>query len=219
MEEKAPDMDSSNLDRLVQEVYANEQTPFPPRVEEIFLPLFSILLHEEIQCGHMFHIFRKELSQGYHLGLENMSTYYQRILSDLETSRLKVPSRWGPSNYSEVIKAFDRLRWSFGTVSVDLNMSFTVSHACAVLPFCYRKAINDKGGTASVCLYGLHQDLVEDKNLREILEPSRVKTAETGIVGQPDELSVPLSIRINTNAHASLINYLVLRACCQVLPE
>ncbi|KAG6363611.1 hypothetical protein INS49_008712 [Diaporthe citri] len=129
----------------------------------------------------MFHIFRKQLSDDYHPGLEDMSTYYRRILSDLETSRLQVPSKWGLSNYSEVIKAFDRVRWSFFTVRLSLNMSFTVSHASAILPFCYRKVINDKGGTATVCLYGIEQALVEDPALRKALEPSKQESFENGI--------------------------------------
>lgn len=182
MLEEAPNTGSSNVETLVQELYANDQTPFPPRVEEIYFPLFSILLHDEIQCGHMFHIFRKQLSDHYHPGLEDMSTYYRRILSDLETSRLHVPPKWGPSNYSEVIKAFDRVRWRFFTVRLSLDMSFIVSHASAVLPFCYRKVINDKGGTASVCLYGIEQALVEDPKLRKALEPSKQENPENGIV-------------------------------------
>lgn len=188
MQEQALNTGSSNAERLIQEVYANDQTPFPPRVEKK-LPLLAILLHEEIQCGHMFHIFRKELSRGYHLRLEDLSTYYQRILSDLETSGLQVPSKWGPSNYREVIKAFDRVRWSFVTVRLSLNMSFTVSHASAVLPFCYRKVINDKGGTASVCLYGIEQDLVEDFELRKALESSKQESSDNGNVSPALSLS------------------------------
>lgn len=182
MLEQTPNTGSSNVETLVQELYANDQTPFPPQIEDKYFPLFSILLHDEIQCGHMFHIFRKQLSEDYHPGLEDMSTYYRRILSDLETSHLQVSSKWGLSNYSEVIKAFDRVRWSFFTVRLSLNMSFTVSHAAAILPFCYRKVINDKGGTACVCLYGIQQDLVEDSQMRKALEPSKQENSENGIV-------------------------------------
>lgn len=170
------------MERLIQEVYANEQTPFPPQVEKKYFPLFSILLHEEIQCGHMFHIFRKELSRNYHLGLEDMSKYYQRILSELETSRLRIPSACGLPNYSEVIAAFDRIRWHIVTVRLTLKMEFTVAHASGVLPFCYRKVINDKGGTASVCHYGIERDFVEDPDLREALEPSKQENPQHGNV-------------------------------------
>lgn len=180
MQDKVLDTASSNVERLVQEVYANDQTPFPPQLEKKHFPLFSILLHEEIQCGHMFHIFRKQLSEDYHPGLEDMSTYYRRIMSDLETSRL--PCKWGLTNYSEVINAFDRVRWNFITVCLSLNMSFTVSHASAVLPFCYKKALNDKGGTADVGLYGIEPDLVEDSKLRTALEPSKQESPENGII-------------------------------------
>lgn len=182
LQEKAPSSSSSNVERLIQEVYADEQTPFPPQVEGEYFPLFSILLHEEIQCGHMFHIFRKELSRKYHLGLEDMSKYYQRIVSELETSRLRVPSTCGLSNYSEVIAAFDRIRWHIVTVRLTLKMEFTVAHASGVLPFCYRKVINDKGGTASVCLYGIERDFVEDPDLREALEPSKKENSQHGTV-------------------------------------
>lgn len=61
-------------------------------------------------------------------------------------------------------------------------MSFTVSHASAILPFCYRKVINDKGGTASVCIYGIQADLVGDDNLNNTLEPSKKEQSDHGLV-------------------------------------
>ncbi|KAL2278790.1 hypothetical protein FJTKL_14133 [Diaporthe vaccinii] len=180
MLEKAANTGFSNAERLVMEVYAHDRDTFPPRLGENLL-VFSVLLHEEIQCGHMVHIFQRELPMSYHLQLEDLSKAYERILHDLETSHPQLPSKTGLSNYIEVIQTFEKLRWSFVPVQLHLNMNYTISHASAVLPFCYREVINDKGGTASVCLHGIQQDLVEDSALRKALEPSRNLNKEYGI--------------------------------------
>ncbi|KAK7708019.1 hypothetical protein SLS64_006841 [Diaporthe eres] len=174
MLEKAPNTDSSNAERLVKEVYDHNQNTFPPRLgENLNLLVFSVLLHEEIQCGHMVHIFQRELPKSYHLQLEDLSKAYERILHDLETSHPQLPSKTRLSNYSEVIETFEKLRWSFVPYQLHLNMNPTISHPSAILPFCYREIINDKGGQASVCLHGIQEDLVEDAALRKALEPSR----------------------------------------------
>lgn len=179
---KGPNTSYSNVERLVHEVYANERIPFPPWAEKKHLPLLSVLLHEEIQCGHMVHVFQKQSSHDFHLGLEDLNNYYERTLRDLESLGLKHPPGMGLSDCTEVINTFDRVRWSFSPVSLNLNMSFTVTNASAILPFCYRELINDKGGTASVCVYGIQQDLVEDDDLRQALEPSKIWKEDFGSV-------------------------------------
>lgn len=205
MLKKAPNTDSSNAERLVKEVYynLNDLSIFPPRGVDNLL-LFSILLHEKIQCGHLVHIFQRQLPESYHLRLEDLSKHCKRILNDLETSHPQLPSKTGLSNYSEVINAFEMLRWSFVPYQLHLNMNPTISHPSAILPFCYREIINDKGGQASVCLHGIQEDLVEDAALRKALEPSRNEDKGHGPVSQPHPL-VSSSIITNTNTLAVLM--------------
>lgn len=199
MLKKASSTGSSNAERLVKEVYDNnDPSIFPPRGVGNLL-LFSILLHEKIQCGHLVHIFERQLPETYHLRLEDLSEDYKRILQDLETSGLHLPSKCRPSNYSEVINAFDMLRWSFVPYQLRLNMNPTIPHTSDILPFCYREIINDKGGQASVCLVGIQEDVVEDAALRKALEPSRKQKKGHGSVSQPHPLTVSYSIMNSTN--------------------
>lgn len=193
MQNKAPRSNSTNAERLVKEVYTNAPDPFPPHVGDNLL-LFSVLLHEKLQCGHMYRIFQNHLQESSRIHMEDLTKHLIGIRSDLETSRSKLPSEGGPSSYNEVIEAFERLRWSFVPLRFHLNMSPIISHSSTVLPFCYREVINDKGGTASVCLYGIQQDLVEDEAFRKALEPSRHFNKEHGMVSQHDPLNAPPSV-------------------------
>lgn len=192
MQDRAPRSGPTNAERLVKEVYTNDPNPFPPQVGDNLL-LFSVLLHEELQCGHMYRIFQSHLPETYHIQVEDLTKHLEGIQADLETSRPKLPFEGQPLNYSEVIRTFERLRWSFVPFRLHLNMSQIISHPSTILPFCYREVINDKGGTASVCLYGIQQDLVDDATFRKALEPSRELNKKYGIVSQYERLGVSSS--------------------------
>lgn len=203
MQDKTPGSDSKHLENLVEEVYTNDPNLFPPQVEHNLL-LFSVLLHEKMQCGHMYRIFQSHLPEHFLIQVEDLTKHLKSIRYDLETSRPRLPSEGGPSNYNEVIETFERLRWSFVPFRLHLNMNQIISHPSIILPFCYREVINDKGGTASVCLYGIQQDLVEDVTLRKALEPSRDSNKEYGIVSQHDPICV-LSILNCYNANMPVV--------------
>lgn len=190
MQDEAPRFGSTNLERLVKELYTYDSNPFPPEVGDNLL-LFSVLLHENIQCGHMYRTFQSHLPETYHIQVEDLTKHLERIQCDLEASRPNLPSEGGPSNYSEVIERFERIRWTFVPFRLHLNMNHIISHPSIILPLCYREVINDKGGTASVCLCGIQQDLVEDLALRNALEPSRNLKEEYGPVSQHEPVCVP----------------------------
>lgn len=193
MQEKSPWSGSTNAERLVEEVYADDKRPFPPKVGDNLL-LFSVLLHKKMQCGHMYRIFQSHLPDTFHIQVEDLTNHLERIRYDLETSCPKLPSEGGPSSYSKVIETFESLRWSFVPFRLHLNMNHTISHPSIILPFCYRELINEKGGTASVCLYGIQWDLVGDLALRNALEPSRESNKEYGPVSQYCLICVPSPI-------------------------
>lgn len=173
----------SNAARLLYEVYEHHELIQPTEETQIngHLLVFAILAHPNLECGHMIHIFRKHIGDA-HLGILDLSRIYHDVTADLSRDGTSLPKRYRNEGFAAVTSAFDRLRWAFSPAPLDLNMDQSFPQGSCILPFCYSKHINAKGGTASVQMYGMQEDLVVSKGLREALHSSRKKDPKFGWV-------------------------------------
>lgn len=177
----------SNAARLLYKVYHEHDwgLSFQPTTEHQIISqhllVFAILAHPTLDCGHMIHVFRKHIRDG-NLDILDLSRIYQDITADLSREATSLPERYREDGYRAVTSAFDQLRWAFSPAPLDLYMDQSFPQGSCILPFCYRKPINEKGGTASVQMYGMQEDLVVSENLRQVLQCSRKNHPEFGWV-------------------------------------
>lgn len=172
----------SNVDRLLAEVYAADTSHFQPthaRQLQHNLIVFGILLHPDVQCGSFIHVFRKHITD-VNLHIQDLSRVYDDIVKELEDEGKPLPRRWRTQDYRAITDAFERQRWAFSPVSLQLDMDTSIPHASSILPFCFKRLINDKGGTAGVYQYKIQHDLVSDPSLKEALQDSLVDDDEFG---------------------------------------
>lgn len=174
----------SNVDRLLAEVYAADTNHFQPtyaRQLQDNLIVFAILLHPDVQCGDSIHVFRKHITD-VNLHIQDLSRVYDDIVKELEFEEKPLPRRWKTQDYRAITDAFERQRWAFNPVPLQLGMDASIPHALSILPFCFKRLINDKGGTAGVYQYKIQHDLVSDPSLQEALQDSLVEDDEFGKV-------------------------------------
>lgn len=110
--------------------------------------------------GHLIHLFKDSGIIDKYLVNELRKSH-----TDLERAfdHHKVPDQ------DDIHTRFQERKWSFCPVELTFQMEGDFSDGNHILPFHLRKAINDKGGTASVFLVAIEKDLIEDERLREVL--------------------------------------------------
>lgn len=180
-ENRAP----SNSARLLYKVYCDnlglDFQPIHDKQIHGHLLVFAILMHPDLDCGHMIHMFKKHIHDA-NLDVPDLSGTYRHIIADLVREGISLPKRFQDEGFEAVIRKFDRLRWAFSPALLDLNMDQAFPQGSCILPFCYSKRINEKGGTASVQMYGIQEDLVVSKPLRDALHSSLKRDPKFGPV-------------------------------------
>ncbi|KAF5505974.1 hypothetical protein CGCS363_v004313 [Colletotrichum siamense] len=181
--QKGSNATSSRVVRLFSAIYDNREGftgKFFPTLKDKDVErdpiLFAILV--QMECGHMLHIFRNSIADT-HLGFHNLSHLYTDIEQALKEDKITLPDRYKTTGYTGVSTDFERRRWAFHPALNVLDMVETGIEGKSILPFFDRDIINE-GGTAEVHHHKIHADLVENENLRQILEP-RKQDHNTGI--------------------------------------
>lgn len=176
----------SNVVGLVAAVYKGEG--FLPRMRELqspsYLLVFATLLHPDVNCGHLIHVFQQCNLSDSRLDLQDLSSFYDSILKDMKAERPQppLPGAYAEQDYTAVIRAFDKTRWAFCPATLDLYMGTSFPCASYVLPFLQGDVVNRKGGTANVHHYKIQVDLVESEGLKRALESSGHKDPKFGWV-------------------------------------
>lgn len=178
----------SNAERLLHQVYHEHSLEwrFQPikyhRDISKQLLIFAILFHPRLDCGYMIHFFRKHGIEDSHLGMIDLSRTYDGVIADLSQESISLPKNFQQNEFAAVMGEFDRLRWAFYPATLSLNMEQAFAKGSCILPFCYSKPINEKGGTASVEMYGVQEDLVAPGLLQQALLSSRKEVPGFGWV-------------------------------------
>jgi hypothetical protein len=180
---KSPGETVTNVVRLVSSFY-DSGDGFPKitadRCTEYLLVL-AALLHPEVNCGHLIHIFVQ-----YTLSDESLfydpTSLYDSIVQELTDERPLLPSNFAQYDYKAVTGAFDKVRWAFCPARLALHMNTTFTSGPWILPFFYGEVINKKGGTANVRHYKIQDDLVESEELKKALASSKHEDPTHGLV-------------------------------------
>ncbi len=69
----------------------------------------------------------------------------------------------GLSDPDNLIDRFERVKWSFCPIKLRLNMSESFKGGRWILPFCKRRKINEKGGTADLWQVLVQEDLLPEE--------------------------------------------------------
>lgn len=173
----------SNLAKLLDEVQTEENLiRHPTEAELTKLPiLFAILLDVRIQHGHLIHCFKRVISDDSELMLDDK--HFDR----LEGILMEEKDRKSP--VETLLEDFKKVRLEYYPMRIGVDNDVHLVDG-AILPFCKRLPINEKGGTANVEQYMVQQDLVADA-LRSALEGSRKTIVGFGEASQVLVCQVP----------------------------
>lgn len=177
----------SNLAKLLDEVQTEGNILRHATEAELtrLTTLFAILLDVRIQHGHLIHCFKRVIVDDSELTLDD--EHFDRLDGILtEEKDTKIPVETLLQNFKKV-----RLEYCPMRIGIDNDVHLVDG---AILPFCKRFPINQKGGTANVEQYMIQQDLVAD-NLRSALEGSRQTVVGFGEVNQVFVYHVPGTLR------------------------
>jgi hypothetical protein len=167
---------TSNAVRLLDELHdktkSHRQFPFPVDFrnilegEEACLLVFAILLERD--WGELIELFQDA-------GINDKSLGYP--IRDDQMQQL-VERRAPP----EIIRDFERLKWDYLPPHLTFQMKGRFEGHNVVMPFCRRKPVNDKGGTARVYHVSVKEIFIDDPGLRSVLAKSLYNDPEYGQV-------------------------------------
>lgn len=169
--EHVADMDRSQFSRTTAEQLHNNNS----------LLVFAVLLHSDVYCGHLIHVFAQNNFSDKILDSPDLSDYNNNIEGDLSEEKPRLPDKYQVNDYQAVLSAFDTIRWEFSPAQIELLMKTTFLRGFSILLFCFEEVINKKGGTASVYHYKIQEDLLSTK-LRDALAHSRHEDTTFGWV-------------------------------------
>ncbi|CAH0017838.1 unnamed protein product [Clonostachys rhizophaga] len=134
-----------NVTTLASQIYMGPNT-FPPSSDRILENpiLFCILV--EMGCGHMFDVFSRSIASSETLSNPFLKSHYESIITYLEKESVRLPKKYNPGAYGEVIDEFDQNRWAYVSLPLRYQGQAT-SYPQTILPFFYMKKIGS-GGTA-----------------------------------------------------------------------
>jgi hypothetical protein len=183
MNAKTPGEAYSNVVRLVSSVYDGDGFPKISADQcTQYLLVFAALLHPDVNCGNLIHIFTQCNLEDNFLSLPDATNIYNSIVKDLEEERPLLPSNYKQYDYRAVIRAFDEVRWAFCPATLHLHMNTSFPSGPCILPFFHGEVVNKKGGTANVHHYKIQEDLVESEELKKALAFSRHRDPNFGWV-------------------------------------
>lgn len=90
--------------------------------------------------------------------------------------------RYTDTEINEIIEIVGRERQAYCSRQLTLHMDASFEREKAVMPFCRRMRVNNKGGTASVFWVAVQKDLITDQKLRDALDNSLYPDPEFGPV-------------------------------------
>lgn len=167
-----------NARRLLIEIHDKMKKhmvfPFPIQPQRILegrscsILVFCILL--ELGAPDLIDIF------------QDAGVYDSQLTIDLpsslsETLRLKrIP------HVTDLLAQFEEIKWNYLPVDLRLHMNENFERHNVVIPFCRRRQVNDKGGTASVFHVLVQEKFIEDPKLREALAKSLLTDPKFGPV-------------------------------------
>jgi hypothetical protein len=156
---------TTNLHRVLQELQLGPHRTFPLEHETFFagtyqcLRVFSFLLKKDL--GHLIDRFYQ--SQMSDIVLHHDGNY-GRLRENLTNI---IPH----NDIDNVIQSFRREKWSFCPLELELHIDRPLEGTKVIAPFCHKIKLNE-GGTASVYLVAVQEDLIQDKRLKAVLEDS-----------------------------------------------
>lgn len=171
-----------NLVKLVSAVYKDDNFPdiSADQIEGYQL-VFAVLLHPDVNCGNLIHIFRRCNISDKNFDIFSSSNLYKHVVQDLKAQHPALPSNHTHHDYEAVIRAFDQKRWAFCPAQLELHIN-TTFYGPRILPFLRGEVICKKGGTANLHHYKIHEDLVVCEKLKRALAFSRHKDPKFGWV-------------------------------------
>ncbi|KAF2265370.1 hypothetical protein CC78DRAFT_200218 [Lojkania enalia] len=180
METTAPEHTSTNLTRLLDDLYRMvSRTVFPFEATSV--------LKRQGRCvrvlGALLSLGRGDLIDLFHgAGIsDNVVLYNTKLVGHDQIGLLKYLEDNGVSNAMEIIDRFEREISVFCTPSLDMYMELNLENwkeDRRMLPFCKRQRISKKGGTATVYQVAIQKDFVSDPELASALEKSAYKDHE-----------------------------------------
>jgi hypothetical protein len=158
--------ENTNLHRLLMELQLGDHRTFPLDYETYFtgelkcVRVFSLLLKQD--RGHLIDRFYQ--SQMYDMILHQDGNYegLRENLSDTTASCDAVEL---------IIDEFQREKWTFCPLELQLHMDRPLEGTRVIVPFCHKIKLNE-GGTASVYLVAVQEDLIRDERLKAELKDS-----------------------------------------------
>ena len=170
-----------NAGRLLMEIHdkikSHLSAPFPVDAKSILegdtkcVLVFCILLEQNY--GHFIDLFRS--ARIYDKFLDSTHHRYQDSL------RKKLYEKGIPDeSIDEVIEGFEEAKWAYLPSKLSLHMNENFENGDFILPFCRRKVVNDKGGTASVYHVVVQEKFIVDADLKDVLKNSLYEDPEFG---------------------------------------
>lgn len=160
------------LDELHDKTKSHRQFPFPVDFrailegEQACLLVFAILLEQG--CGELIELFQDA-------GINDKFLYYPIT----DNQRQYLVERRAPP---EVLRNFEQLKWDYLPPRLTFQMKNRFEGYNIVMPFCRRKPVNDKGGTARVYHVSVKQKLIDDPELQVVLAKSLYNDPDYGLV-------------------------------------
>jgi hypothetical protein len=159
---------ASNADLLLKEVFDYSTRGIPPRTISHSELVFSALV--EINRGDLVKVFQEPINDA---TLWQADYHYSNLRDGLK--------RVGIKDFDSVIKQFDAVRWSYCPPTFRLGIHKHFNGGRWILPFCRRKEITEKGGTAQLWQVAIQQEHIEE-DLRNAIERSKYMDEEFGWV-------------------------------------
>jgi hypothetical protein len=163
---------TTNLHRLLQELHTGHRK-FPLEHDVYFtgkyqcLRVFSLLLKNGF--GHLVDRFYQSQMSDYTIHHDGSFELLRENLSDVL-----------PNNEVEsIIQKFRREKWTFCPLELELHMDRPLEGTKIIAPFCHKIKLTE-GGTASVYLVAVQEDLIRDARLKAVLQDSMYKDSAFG---------------------------------------
>jgi hypothetical protein len=164
---------TTNLHRSLEELQLGPHQTFPLQHDTYFtgkyqcLRVFSLLLRKRL--GHLIDRFYQ--SQMSDIAFHHDGNY-ERLRENLSDV---LPSH----EIEPIIQEFRREKWSFCPLELELHMDRPLEGTKVIAPFCHKIKLNE-GGTASVYLVAVQEDLIRDARLKAVLQDSLYEDSAFG---------------------------------------
>ncbi|KAH7128547.1 hypothetical protein B0J11DRAFT_273614 [Dendryphion nanum] len=179
-----------NARRLLIEIHDKMKKhrvfPFPVKHQSILegrnccILVFCVLL--ELGCGELIDIF------------QDAGVYDSSLKFALPSSLSETLQSNHISHVADLLASFEERKWSYLPLDLRLEMDENFERQNFVIPFCRRRQVNDKGGTASVFHVLIQEKFIEDPDLKNALKKSLLTDPQFGLCYQMALKSYPKSM-------------------------